>query len=159
MIKRYGDILSGAFMLLIAAAMFISSFSIKVLTVSKIGAAFVPQLIAGVLAILSILVIINGYRSLQLAKANSEEMEKDEPIRTEAVVGTIIVLLAYVVLLEKIGFIITTALYLFAQFFILADKSQRKIPLFAGLAIIISVGVYYLFVNVFQLMLPPGILG
>ncbi|MDK2799542.1 MAG: hypothetical protein PWQ70_1161 [Clostridiales bacterium] len=162
MLKKYKDIYSGIFMLLLAALIFIGSFSIKMLTVSRIGAAFVPQLIAILMAMLSISVIINGIKRIKVVEVlqNVEEEKKEEvPVRTFSVAATIGLLLVYVSLLEKVGFMIMTAIYLFFQIYVLADKSQRKLPLFAVIAIVVSVGVYYLFVNAFDLMLPAGILG
>ncbi|WHH57629.1 tripartite tricarboxylate transporter TctB family protein [Petroclostridium sp. X23] len=158
MIKRYGDIISGAFMLLVAVGIFSASFSIKMLTVSRIGAAFIPQLISGGIALLSVIIIINSVKKLKMA-GDVQEDEEQEPIRGFSVLGTIAILILYIALLESIGFIIMTAAYLFAQFTILADKSQRKLPMFAIIAVVIAVAVYYLFVSVFSLMLPPGILG
>jgi putative tricarboxylic transport membrane protein len=68
-------------------------------------------------------------------------------------------LVLYIALLPIIGFLITTVVYLFAQMYLLADKKERKIPLFLVTSVVTSVFVYFVFKSVFFLMLPAGILG
>ncbi len=157
MIKKYGDIIAGSFMILFAAAMYVSSLDIKMLTVSRIGAAFMPQIAAILFAVTGVIIVLDGIKTMREAAGRNQD-EKPEPVRAKAVVATLASILAYVLLLEKIGFVIMTTLYLFAQFNILADKTERKIPMFLITAVVVSVVVYWVFVNAFQLMLPAGIL-
>jgi putative tricarboxylic transport membrane protein len=76
-----------------------------------------------------------------------------------AVVGTFVLMAGYAALLPMVGFMITTAVYLFLQINILAENQHRKPVLFGIISVVTSVSVYYLFVMVFHLMLPAGILG
>jgi len=57
-----------------------------------------------------------------------------------------------------VGFLITTAFYLFFQFLVLSRK-KPNLPLYGLIAVSTSIIVYYLFVKVFILFLPAGILG
>ncbi|MBZ4646213.1 MAG: hypothetical protein JG777_1702 [Clostridia bacterium] len=161
MIKKYGDIISGSFLFVVAAVIFISSFSIKKITVSRIGAAFVPQLVGIFLAILSVVIIIGAIRQLKSGEqTNTKETAGEEgQINHISVIATFVLIALYIALLDKVGFLIMTAVYLFAQFYVLANKAERKIPLFAAVAVAASAVIYYTFVYGFQLMLPAGILG
>jgi hypothetical protein len=96
------------------------------------------------------------------------EVEQDEEevkesgnksISPKGVLLTVVLMGLYISLLKPIGFLIMTAVYLFFQMYVLADKSEQRIPLFLGISIVSSIAVYYCFKSVFHLMLPAGILG
>lgn len=62
----------------------------------------------------------------------------------------------YYKLMRKVGFLITTPIYLFASFMLFGYKKK----IFAAvIAIVFSVVVYFLFTKVFLVVLPRGILG
>jgi putative tricarboxylic transport membrane protein len=168
MIRLNKDLFASAFLILISVVMYAASNSIKKLTVSKIGADFAPKLVAIAIFILSIFYLINSVKQLKGsttekaiemdtgAKKDQEGKKKVSPL---SVIGTMGLLGLYITLLPIIGFLITTVVYLFAQMYLLADKKERKIPLFLVTSVITSVFVYFIFKSVFFLMLPAGILG
>ena len=93
--------------------------------------------------------------------------EPDEASSTEKkenrnVLGTAVLLLVYICLIEPLGFLIASVLYLFAQFLYLTEVSNLRRPktyvLYFVIALVVSTGIYYLFLNVFHLILPAGIL-
>lgn len=162
------DIFASAFFMLFSIVMYVASNSIIKLTVSKVGADFVPKLVAVTIFILSLIYLINSIKQQVLSKKEltSKPSTEEENITKEqkkisplSVLSTVSLLFLYVALLPYIGFLITTSVYLFIQMFILAAKSERRIPLFAGISIVSSVLIYYIFKSVFYLMLPTGILG
>ncbi|WP_319558878.1 tripartite tricarboxylate transporter TctB family protein [Marispirochaeta sp.] len=161
MIKKYGDIISGSIIIIVSLIIMLTSFTFKRLTVSKIGPSFVPQVIAVFLGILGIVILINGIRTVKLLQEikQEEKQQEAENIRVRAVIGTFVAMFIYVLLLEKVGFMIMTAIYLFAQFIVLMHKDERNFPVMIITAVVISISVYHIFVYAFQLRLPPGILG
>ena len=74
-------------------------------------------------------------------------------------VATIVVFTAYVLLMKPVGFIITSAVYLFLQMLILCPKEKRNSILFAVISVVCAVAIYYIFRNGLNVMLPAGILG
>ncbi len=64
--------------------------------------------------------------------------------------------IAYYMLVKKVGFVLLTPFYLFGSFMLFGYK--RKI-LAAIIAVVFSVVIYILFVRVFMVILPRGILG
>lgn len=160
------DIFASAFLIVFSIVMFIASNSIMKLTVSKVGADFVPKLVAIGMLILSVFYLINSIKQQIRSKSEStsetsqenetEEKKKIDPLSVLATVG---LLLLYIALLPHIGFLITTTVYLFFQMYLLAAKTERKIPLFSVVSIITSIFIYFIFKYVFYLMLPAGILG
>jgi putative tricarboxylic transport membrane protein len=168
MIRINKDIVASAFLILLSAVMFAASNNIMKLTVSKVGADFAPKLVAIGIFILSVFYLINSIKQLKSSNGEAaEELEQGADVdKTEkkkispmSVLATIGLLILYVALLPTIGFLITTVVYLFLQMYLLADKKERKIPLFLVTSVVTSVFVYFIFKSVFYLMLPAGILG
>lgn len=168
MIRINKDLFTSAFLIVFSIVMYVASNSIKKLTVSKIGADFAPKLVASAMLILSIFYLINSIK--QLKKTGSEIPVEKDPAADEdtaekkkisplSVLATIGLLILYIILLPMIGFLITTVIYLFLQMYLLADRSERKIPVFLVTSVVTSVSVYFIFKSVFHLMLPAGILG
>jgi putative tricarboxylic transport membrane protein len=165
MLKKYGDLFSGVFLLILSIALFIGSFGVKRLTISSIGSGFVPKVVAVLLAMVSIAIIRHGIIAAR-KKAPAEKSKKTqcapeetEKLHVKGLLGTLGLITIYIAAMAPIGFLITTAVYLFLQITVLATKEQRKYPLFIIISILTSLSVYFTFVKVFHLMLPAGILG
>ena len=74
------------------------------------------------------------------------------------VVVLFVVLLVYIALIQPVGFLISTFLFLFAEFNILSYKEDRKIGFTLIFALICAVAIYALFKYAFSMPLPQGIL-
>lgn len=170
MIKKYGDVYAGIFLMVFAVIIYAATYSFQRLTVSQIGSEFVPRLVAIGIFLLSLLLLINGINHARQNKADHAAKEHTSEPHTAKksivfnhgsfpVVATIVLLILYIALIREIGFLIMTTVYLVLQFYILAGKSQRHLPLFLTLSIAVSVSVYYVFRYGFNLMLPAGIFG
>ena len=157
---RKRDLFIGIGFLFFSIGVWIASFSIKRLVVSRIGSAFVPQLAASLLGILSIILIAQSVASKSKAVPSASQKVKPEASAEsrKRVLLTFLLILLYLALLESVGFLITTAFYLFFQILVLSRK-KPNLPLYGLIAVFTSLIVYYLFVKVFILFLPAGILG
>ncbi len=62
----------------------------------------------------------------------------------------------YILLMEKVGFLITTVLYLFGQMMILAAPEHRRPLMFLFISLLCAITIYYTFTEVFYLMLPES---
>ena len=160
--SRKRDLYLGIGFLLFSIGVWIASFSIKHLVVARIGSAFVPQLAATLLALLSIVLILQSVlqasRGTSMVEKSTEQETEAASKRKKRVRMTFLLILFYLIFLEPIGFLLTTALYLFLQFWVLARR-KPNLPLYGIIAVSTSVIIYYLFVKVFVLLLPAGILG
>ncbi|MFC0274373.1 tripartite tricarboxylate transporter TctB family protein [Metabacillus herbersteinensis] len=170
MLKLSKDIYGSVFLIAVSIVMYVATYSIQKLTVSKIGADFMPRIIAIAIFVLSLVLLVNSVKQMKQSKDMNQrrlEVEEDEDEQEDAnrkisplaVVLTIVLMIVYISLLKTVGFLIMTAVYLFLQMYFLADKKEQKIPLFVGVSIITSISVYFCFKSVFHLMLPAGILG
>ena len=78
---------------------------------------------------------------------------------TKALIAIFAILIVYMALMSVLGFLISSALFLFATMMLLTPKQKRKLPVIVILSVIVAIGVYYLFVYGLDMVLPAGILG
>ena len=101
------------------------------LTPSYASAKVVPILLGSLLALLSVLLIIQAVRKLRAAAATGgAEAETGEKATRDdllTVVLTLGVILLYIILLPALGFCLSSIIYLFAQMVIMAPKGKRQL--------------------------------
>ena len=154
--KGTKDIVSGAVLLVLAIAMLSTSLQIKKVTPIGVSSGFVPALVAMLLAAISLIIIFNGYRALQTDSAKRDRLL---PSQLGTVLGTFFAIGIYVFCLGAVGFLVSTFVYLVAQIGILSPPRERHWLKFAAISGVVTAVVYYVFLEVFDLLLPVGILG
>ncbi|MCM3760501.1 tripartite tricarboxylate transporter TctB family protein [Alkalihalobacillus oceani] len=165
MSKQYRDIYASVFLLLVSIVMFIASYYIQQMTVTAIGADFAPKLVAGGIFVLSLILLATSVRKAKQPAEAVEGPEEEEeageqgPVKPLSVAVTALLLIGYIALMPVFGFLIMTAVYLFFQMYVLAEKAQRKVTLFIIISVVSSGTIYYCFKSIFYLRLPSGILG
>jgi putative tricarboxylic transport membrane protein len=159
------DFITGIVLAAFSAAYMAASFSISLFKGSgsaPLDARFVPQMWAVCLFILSVALILRGLKSRKTV--NGESAEKAPSLKEffakyyEAIL-TFAALFLYIALMEPIGFLIMSALYVFAQILILSKPGKRNLLIAAITGVVSSVAVNYVFVVLLSVMLPRGILG
>ena len=121
-----------------------------------IDAAFVPWVLAVSLCLLGALQLW-AWRTLP--DKSAEPAEKTEAIDYPTVFKTLALVLLYTALMEPVGFLITTALYLYVQFIVLTPAEQKVKHLrYALIAVVSAVLIFYIFRHGFDLLLPVGLL-
>ena len=154
MTDKKRDLLCSVIFLVFGIFMFVQSAAIKPLMGSKdLGSGFVPKIIAGCI------IAIAGVKLIMTLTGKKEEKKIENDEDKMGGLLTIALLLIYSVLFNTLGFILSTVLYLFAQMLILSDERNRKIPLFAVIAVVAPVVIYALFVYVIKMPLPAGLLS
>lgn len=153
------DIVSGTALMLFASWLFMSSFGIKVSAVSKYGATLVPKLTACIIFILGALVVIDAAKVLKANVVQNGANDRKTFQTQLPIYLTFVALAIYVLLIEKVGFLIMTAFYLFSQMFILSCFEKKKILLYMFISVFSASAMYIVFRNFFNLLLPAGILG
>ena len=164
MVLKNKNIQSGIFLLLVSVVMFAATLSFKQLTTSQVGPAFMPQIIAALIGLMSIAIIIEGYRKMKSGtEGGLEEEGEEEPgnakeVSYRPVIQSFVLMAIYVAVMPIVGFLITTMLYMFLQMMILSSKPERRWLLFTVVSVVASSVIYYVFRNVFYIMLPSGLL-
>lgn len=147
------DMSCGVMFLLVGVFMYWGIRKVPNIIENEVGSAFVPRLVAIALMCLAGLLIVLSILKNKRSVDTQYEGDVRGGILTMAILG------AYVLLFNRLGFILATFLYLFLQITILSDSRNRNLRLFAVIAAVVSITVYSLFVKAFGLILPPGVLG
>ena len=130
-----------------------------------VGSAFLPIVVGGMLVVLSLIYLGSTLLEIKQRKNRGEEAEEEqieEILKPDnrKIALTFVLLAAYVLLLKPVGFVITSIVYLFLQMNVMSDEpTVKQRVVFAVLSVIVPVIVYYVFVNLFSMVLPAGILG
>jgi len=158
---RYKDLCGGLFWLTVAVVMYSASFEMKVLAIgasstSFVGSGFMPRLVAFAMAFFSLLIIWRGIKALRSVQATEHCSGNSLFAEYLPVIVSVALLAGYILLMEKVGFLSMTVLYLFGQMLILAAPEHRRPVLFLLIALLCSATIYYTFTEVFFLMLPES---
>lgn len=161
------NLFPGIVLSLFSAGYLIYATRIDVFTGSgstPLSARFVPYLWGGCLLLLSVILIFRGVRQRKAAMANGEVTKSNiclgELLKEHyEVILTFIFLAIYIALMEPIGFLIMTILFLFAEILILTPKDKRNYIIAAIVAIVFSFGIDFIFVRLLNVLLPLGIFG
>ena len=134
-------------------------------TADALGPQFFPRLVAFLMLVLALVLIFLSVKNWNQAKAEEAAMpaEKRKITFNFPLVASIVLLFGYFLVLEHLGFMISTAIYLFCQMFLLLPQGSFKKPRYLVIVTLVSVGlsvfIYYLFLLAFSIFLPAGILG
>ncbi|MGI6699642.1 MAG: tripartite tricarboxylate transporter TctB family protein [Christensenellales bacterium] len=160
--RKYKDLILGSVMLVISGLYLYFAQQIKTrpkIIPSYSNARIFPTILGILLLAMSILLIIQGIRKAKSFDASKEDtgdqVSKEDYL---VVVLTLGVILLYVLLMVPLGFNLSTMLYLFVQFMILAPKGKRKPIQFAVIAIAFSLVCFFVFRVGLSQMLPRGII-
>ena len=161
------NMIAGGVLFLFGLGYFILTWQIanfKGLGAPPIDAKFVPRLWSILLMLLSLIVFVRGLTEFMRLRKDGK-LEKSTGsilngiVENREVILTFLCLFVYILLLQPVGFIIMSALFILAESMILTPKGKRK-PLIAALvAVIAAVFVDFAFVNLLHVLLPAGILG
>jgi putative tricarboxylic transport membrane protein len=159
--KKYGDIISGSIFVIISILLLLETRKIRSLGLTMVGPQLMPIILLSLLLLTGAGVLIIGVIRLLRTQPSIGDVDSykraTEPDNL-TVIKTGVLLTIYIVLLQPIGFIIATPIYLFIQLVILGGISRRKIIIYMILSLSFTFGVYTLFFNVFYVLLPPGLL-
>lgn len=165
--KRYGSLMMALAFVVLGAVMFVSSFHMKSLTKANVGPEFVPRIVAVSLMGLGLLHTLEESRRLKAGKQvqgkqESTEMKYEEkPFRQKygfwITVGLVFL---YILGISVIGFPLASIAYLFLQICTFAhDLGRKKLLQYALISFVTAAVISILFVKVFRVSLPVGILG
>lgn len=152
------EILSGVIFFLIAVALYAGSYAIVVTTNDAMGPQFFPRTVAVIMGLLAVVQVAGS-----LKKEKKEQGDEGTGGFNARAAATIAILFAYALLVQTVGFIIMTALYLMAQILLLLPekrlKSRKGIMITAVVSVVTPIFIYELFYRAFSIFLPTGLLG
>ena len=163
------NIVAGSILSIFALTYLALSFQIQKfhgMGATPLNAAFIPRLWGVCLLLLSLSLVLRGYRARKAAaqKAVPKPWAGFSPIgickENLEVILTFVAIGVYTAFLDLVGFTLMSAAYIFFQIIILTPASKKmNYPVAAIVAITASVAIDYLFVVLLSVLLPTGILG
>lgn len=162
--QRYRDVVTGGLSVLLGLGLYLASLSIVNFGAAVIGSSFMPRLCAAAFVVFGAILVVSGLRARAVTARPLDEAQHalrlDRKISGAAAVAVSLVLMAgYVAALQPLGYILASALYIVLQILVLSSRGPvawLRLLVIAGLS---SALAYLLFVHVFQVTIPAGILG
>ena len=158
MTEKTKNLICSVGFLLIGAFIYVQASEIKVVMAKDLGSGFFPKVVGVAMILMALLELV---LTLVAAKKDPAEAEKTEDTADDDKKGmllTILCMVGYAALFEPLGFIISSALYLFLQITVLSNQKNRKLPLFAVISLVTSVFIYVVFVYLINMPLPMGLI-
>jgi putative tricarboxylic transport membrane protein len=159
--KKYGNLIFGIVMLTIGLIYLFLTMQIQ-RKGELIDGTFFPYILSCAMLLLGILQVYYGTKDAKkfdsdaAGKAAREDSRKVDNI---SVLKTIITIGVYLALLQPLGFIISSALFLFALFTILTPVGGKKnFLLYAVIAVCAALSIYVIFRYTLNLVLPQGLI-
>lgn len=153
--KKYKDIIVGSVLAALSVAYLLLSFQIKLTNIDRVvGSRMFPQICGTIILILSVCLIVGGVQKAKQAEPEKAG-EKKNYTRTILVLGSYAL---YIFLMDKIGFTVSSILYLFSQMVVMGKwpSSRKSMILYLVIAVAVSAVIYVMFNNVFMLILPKA---
>lgn len=117
---------------------------------TSISPFFLPKIM------LVIIFVLSACRLAFSLKSVSKD-EEEKKVRVPLIsLLTMALIVCYALSFKLLGFAISSSIYLFLQMLLLTHGKKRNWYLIIGISVVASFGLYLLFVNVFNVMLPPG---
>ena len=159
MLKRYDKLFSGGFFLLVALIMITQIPGIEVKNLA-LNSRVMPIAIAIGMILIGVILLIQGLINLKV----QFQQYKENPISLDkmAMLRVALCFLLFVFLaatLRTLGFVLSASVYLFGTILVLCPKEKRsgiRIIIYLAFSVAFAVIIYYVFVNLFYIMLPYG---
>lgn len=153
--SKRGVIVADAVIFLGAVVLFLQIGQFKAVS-GPVGPEVYPRLTLILIMVLSLWDLIKEWRTSQLPKEDSSEETSEAPRNSsKQVVYLCVLLIAYLLLFEVLGFVIVTFLFIFLSLTILNVSTWWKKLLISTGFVVIS---YLVFVQLFHLVFPEGLL-
>ena len=167
MFSKNKNLVAGGFLFIVGLIYFLLSFQIQLTSIDKlVGSRLFPQIIGILIMFFSGWLVIDNLMKNKKSEKAERQITEDGKALTDNKPksnnkNTFLVLTslaAYIFLMEKIGFLVSTLIYLISQMALLEKgKENRNYLKYLVVAIISSIAIYVLFTTVFNMVLPRGI--
>ena len=158
--KKEADILSSPVLIAFGVVVYIISMSYNIVRMENdLTDAWLPKVCGGAIAILAAVRLVGALLNKDANYAKRVERSAEDISDTLRGAGSVLLLLLYVFSYRSVGFIISTAVYLFVQLTIYTEKGKRHWLLTVAISVLMPILLYLLFVKALNYTLPTGILG
>ncbi len=163
--NRYKEIVLGLVMVVFSLFYVYQASIIKVRSTVAVSAKLIPELLGLLVLVLGVLQMVAGAKALAVVLiADHEEGNKEVFMNAEEkrdvwpILLTFVLIIAYALSFEWLGFVVSSTLCMFFQMMILTPKSAKSPVFFFIISLAVAAVVYVAFRKGLNLSLPQGIL-
>ncbi|WP_404335454.1 tripartite tricarboxylate transporter TctB family protein [Planococcus rifietoensis] len=157
-----GEILIGVTLIALGAVIYLQSNDFPALNEVHLDAGSFPKLIAGLLILLSLMLIIKQGLVLMKSKSTGERQGAGESARDfyneyKLVILTLLVFFIYIFLMQFIGFVVSTIVFIIFTGLLVGSRAKKDIMVITIVSVAITLGTYFFFENFLNVRFPSGI--
>ncbi len=157
-----GELLIGIFLIIFCIIIFLQAGDLPSFNETVLNAGSFPKFIAVILSILCLILIVSKAIELfrqrtKTTKLNYKKYFKEVFKEYKLVFFALISLFLYIFLMQFIGFIVTTILFIISTGFIIGPKKKKNVLIISGVAVVITFSTYLFFQNVLHVRFPTGL--
>ena len=157
--KKYGDIIVGIFFMALSAILMVMAQMLPKSKVMEIGPDFMPMVIGGLTFALAAALTFLSVKNFKMPAAEIDPAKLPD-CDYKRVLLSVILVLVYVFVLQPVGFIVSTLVFLPLQMLVLSPEDKRgkkDIMMLLIIDVIFTMAVFFLFRYGFKIVLPAGI--
>lgn len=157
--KKYGDIVVGVFFMALSAIMMVMAQMLPKSKVMEIGPDFMPMVIGAITFVLAAILTFLNVKNMKMRVAEIDPSKIDDCDYKRVLLSALLVLI-YVFILQPVGFIVSTLVFLPLQMLVLSPDDQRgkkQVIQLLIIDVIFTMVVFFLFRYGFKIVLPAGI--
>jgi len=157
MTKKNSDIIAGIAFFAFAGLLYIAAGFMPTRQggIPALNTGFYPRILAILLAVLSVLMVIEALRINNTNKVESWWNTKTAFLMFAV---TLAMLVLYVFVMKLFGFATASFLFITAMMWMLTDKASRKPVLILGISVGITAIIYTIFKMILSIPFPQGLL-
>jgi putative tricarboxylic transport membrane protein len=155
---KINDAVWGAFFLLLSVAILVHVQSFPAMPGQRVGPALFPGVIATALSVCALLLIATGIAARRRAGERAPWLAAEGWMRSPRHVLAFFLVIGvnvfYILLVDRLGFILTGTIYLSLLFAVFGVRFRNNLPL----ALVTTLVIHYAFYKLLRVPLPWGLL-
>ena len=152
MTDKKKELVTSVIFLAFSIVMIIFARQLQPMMQNDVGSGFFPTVIGVAMCAISVFRLILALREKETeAKKSGDDLKGG--------LETLVLIGAYCIVFNSLGFIISTIVYLFLQILILTPAEKRSFPVTIAISLIAPFAIYALFVYAINTPLPKGLFG
>ncbi|PAV30777.1 hypothetical protein CIL05_03375 [Virgibacillus profundi] len=157
-----GEIVIGILLILLSALIYFNSGDFPQLNETHLDPGSYPKLLALLLFLLSLILVIKSSVNLLKSKTSLfdsgiKDFLKKQWKEYKLVVYSLVILGLYILLLNVLGFIISSIAFIIAAGLLIGPKKKKDLITISIVSFVVTFGVYFFFENVLYVRFPNGI--
>lgn len=157
-----GEIIIGLALITLGIVIYLQGGNLPSLNEAVFNAGSFPRLIAGLLIFLSLILILSKIIELRKRKPAEDSVSNKERMAAfygeyRLVILTMVVFFAYIFVLQFIGFVVSTILFIIGAAILIGYRKRKEVVTISLVAVILTLTIYFFFENVLYVRFPSGI--